>query len=619
MNRAVLVLLLATLAARAHAQSDDEQLLNELMAVVDEGTAVATQTRMNVDYVPGMVTVLEGDLLASLGARTVHDALALVPGVMSYPGNAGEPVLLVRGIAFPFNAGNVKVLVNSIAMSRESSGVGSSVLHMPIEQVERIEFVRGPGSLLYGDFAYMGLINIVTRREGSGAFVRAQDDGNFTAGGRANFTSADKATRFGLNAARTWNDDPEVPRPAAGLAPNGNDRRNYAALDFAHGGFSADLQAVNRRFRQASGAVAEDAAEALRVQQVVGLAPSLTGTLALSALQNDSNTGSQRFQGDVYDASGLLEWRPEHHVVVAKLSYAHDEIDETFFQPPPPGAGPPPPPVRRQDLERRYYGLALQDQWALFDNFEITAGARYDWREDIDDERLTPRLAAVLRLSDAHIVKAQYAEGYRAPTFFELYPTPSGQSDLDLEPVATSELSYIHRAPQRVGRLTLFHTTVDDMIFRRPTGFANAGEAESNGAEAEFEQQLLPSLKWLANVSYADSWTTRTATLARQADAAAAEWLGNLSFVYRPVSRLLLSTHVNYVGERNSTAPPVDEEFRLALTATVLDVLVRGLTVRAGVRNATAEDQHTVVESPQGVSVRTREDSVASLHVSYEF
>src|SRR5688500_1557659 len=127
---------LALTAAPAAAQSDDEQLLNELMAVVDEGTAVATQTRMNVDYVPGMVTVLEGPLLASLGARTVLDAMGLVPGVMSYVGNGGEPVLLVRGVAFPFNSGNVKVLVNSIAMSREGAGVSSSVMHMPIEQVE---------------------------------------------------------------------------------------------------------------------------------------------------------------------------------------------------------------------------------------------------------------------------------------------------------------------------------------------------------------------------------------------------------------------------------------------------------------------------------------------------
>jgi outer membrane receptor for ferrienterochelin and colicins len=304
-------------------------------------------------------------------------------------------------------------------------------------------------------------------------------------------------------------------------------------------------------------------------------------------------------------------------VLVTKLTYTEERIDRTRFQPPPPpGGGPPPPPVLRTDLERRYYGIALQDQWAVLDNLEITAGARYDWREDIDDERLTPRLAAVLRLSDRHMVKAQYAEGYRAPTFFELYPTPTGQSSLELEPVGTTELSYIHRGPQRVARVTLFHTDIDDMIFNRAGQFRNSGSAEANGVETEFEQQLTPAFKWLANVSYADSWTTRNAALAENADAPAAEWLGNLALAWRPVSSLMFSTHLNYVGERNA---PVEDEYRLALTATAHDVMARGLTLRAGVRNATREDQHTVIESPQGVSVRTREDAEASLHVSYDF
>jgi outer membrane receptor for ferrienterochelin and colicins len=610
---------LALASVTAHAQSDDEQLLTELMAVVDEGTAVATQTRMNVDYVPGMVTVLEGDLLASLGARTVHDAMGLVPGVMSYLGNSGEPFLLVRGIAFPFNSGNVKVLVNSIAMSREGAGISSSVMHMPIEQVERIEFVRGPGSLLYGDFAYMGLLNIVTRSSGSGLFVRAQDDGNLAVGGRTGYVSNDQATRFSLTASRALLDDPEIPRPATGPFADGNDRRDYATLGFAHRGFSADLQAVNRRFRQSNGTLIEDGANALRLQQALELTAALKTTVTLSALQNDAATGTQRFRGDLYEGGGTLEWRLGRHLLVTKATYTEEQIDSTRFQPPPPPVGPPPPAVNRSDLERRYFGVAVQDQWSALDFLEFTLGARYDKREDLDDERVTPRLAAVLRLSDRHILKAQYAEGYRAPTFFELYPAPTGQTTLDLEPVATTELSYIHRAPQRVARLTLFHTDVDDMIFNRAGVFANAASAEANGVEAEFEQQLTPALKYVLNASFADATTTRTATLAEKSEAPAADWLGNAALAWRPVSRLLFSAHLNYVGERNSTAPPVDEDFRLALTATAYDVLARGLTLRASVRNATGNPQYTVVESPTTVSVRQREDTIASAHVSYEF
>lgn len=611
---------LALTAAPAAAQSDDEELLNELMAVVDEGTAVATQTRMNVDYVPGMVTVLEGSLLASLGARTVLDAMGLVPGVMSYVGNAGEPFLLVRGVAFPFNSGNVKVLVNSIAMSREGAGVSSSVMHMPIEQVERIEFVRGPGSVLYGDFAYMGLLNIVTRTDGAGVFARAQEGGNVTAGGRAGHVSADKATRFNLTASGTLLPEPEVPRPPSGATAGGDDQREFATLAFAHRGFAADLQTVNRRYGQASGAVQEDEAQSLQLRQSLQLAPALGAVLHLSGLRNDSAAGGSRFRGDLYDVGGTLEWRAlARHVIVTKATYTLEDIHATRFQPaPPPPPAPPPAASVRRDLERRYYGIAIQDQYSVLANLEITAGARYDRREDIDDDRVTPRLAAVLRLADAHILKAQYAEGYRAPTFFELYPGTVGQSNLDLEPVATTELSYIHRGPQRAGRLTLFHSELDDMIFTTGPGtFGNAGAAESTGAEAEFEHQLTPTLKWLANVSYADSWSTRNAARAERPDAPAAEWLGNVVLAYRPMSRLLLGTHLNYVGERNT--PIVGEEFDVALTATLFDLFTHGFTARLGLRNAGGDELRTVIESPTGVSVRSTDDRVVSLHLGYDF
>jgi iron complex outermembrane receptor protein len=621
---ALLALLLqAAVAAEPPAADADAALLTELMAVVDEGTAVATQTRMNVDYVPGMVTVLESDLLQSLGARTVLDALSLVPGVLSYLGNSGEPFLLVRGTQFPFNSGNVKVLVNSIAMSREDAAISSSVLHMPIEQVERLEFVRGPGSVLYGDFAYMGLLNIVTRAAGSSVFARAQDNGNVTAGGRAGYASADGVTKFSLNAAAERQNEPEVPEPPPGSPVNDSDQRHYAMLTFAHRGFSADLQSMARSLERVSAAGNDDEAHVLQLRQALGISPTLSGSLQVSGLRSDASSANRAFKGDLYEAGGTLEWRGlARHVLVTKLTYTHEAIDATRSQsPPPPPPAPPPPTVTRQDLERRYYGLALEDQYAMADSFTVTVGARYDKREDIDDERVTPRLAAVWRAANAHILKAQYSEGYRAPTFFELYPAATGQSDLDLETVATSELSYIHRAPQRVARLTLFHSNLDDMIFSRsPGSFGNVAEGSSTGAEGEFEQQLTGSLKWLANISYADSWSDRNASATRQADPPAALWLGTLALIYRPVGSVLLATHLNYVGERNSANPTIDPEYRVAVSASALDVLTRGLNLRAVVRNAAGEDVHTAVTNPAGVtSVRVFDDTIFSLSLAYDF
>src|ERR1043166_2434157 len=148
-------------------QKGEEKELAELLSIVQQETAVATKTRLNSDYVPGIVTVLEGDELEALGVRTAGEALGLVPGIQDTRDNRGSDLALVRALDFPFNVGNVQVLVNSIAMARSDGGINTSALQIPVEQIERIEVIRGPGSVIYGDFAFMGLGNIITRKDGA--------------------------------------------------------------------------------------------------------------------------------------------------------------------------------------------------------------------------------------------------------------------------------------------------------------------------------------------------------------------------------------------------------------------------------------------------------------------
>ena len=73
----------------------------------------------------------------------------------------------------------------------------------------------------------------------------------------------------------------------------------------------------------------------------------------------------------------------------------------------------------------------MQDQYDITDRLTVTAGLRFDHRDDLDYERITPRLSAVWRITDQHIFKAQYAEGYRAPTFWEIYPANTA---IDIDP-----------------------------------------------------------------------------------------------------------------------------------------------------------------------------------------
>ncbi|MEZ5584770.1 MAG: TonB-dependent receptor plug domain-containing protein [Candidatus Competibacteraceae bacterium] len=233
----------ASVDLAANLANEDQQWLGELMEVLDESTEIATKSRLNVDYVPGMVTVLQGRELETLGMRTVWDALALIPGVMLLQGRRGELFVGVRGFTSPFNSGNIKVLLNSSPMSRESSGLTSQALSLPIEQVERIEFIRGPNALLYGDFAYYGVLNILTRQKTSQVATRVDEHGTTTVNGLYADQSEDGATRFSLNIAGVAGHSVE--------APTGVDAENdqqSAILKFAHRGFELTAQAINEDY-----------------------------------------------------------------------------------------------------------------------------------------------------------------------------------------------------------------------------------------------------------------------------------------------------------------------------------------------------------------------------------
>ncbi len=618
---------------------NDKALLDELMAVVDDATNIATSTRMNADYVPGTVSVLQGDELEALGNRTVWDALALVPGIYTSRGRGGQPIVQVRGINFPFSSGNVKILVNSIDMSRESSGANASILFFPIEQVKRIEVVRGPGAVLYGDNAFMGLINIITHKQGQRLYSRVEGNGAVSGGGRFSFQDDQNNLRLSANAYGFSNDSADAPRRASA-----KEDRQFGVFSLGYKGFDLSAQ-VGYRDYQENRLRSRDRNEVFTAKQQFSILPSLNSNFYISYLRNDFDVEATRFEGDQIEGGMELNWTGlRDHDWLFRFSYTDSNIDQASQivtrppnipgqpprprppanpnRPPPlltpnPGTVNPPQPTEISNINRRYFGISLQDRYEFNDNFAITAGLRFDYREDLDVHRFSPRVAAVWQFAEGHILKAQYAEGFRAPTFFELFPA-SGKPNLQLETIATTEVSYIYRKPKMTGRLTLFHSRLDDMIFPEAGTFGNSVEAESRGVELEWEQKITPALKWQANLSYVDSWTTRTPSGRNAEDPTSTDWLGNIALLYRPIDNILLSAHLYYVGKRNSTIVDVDDEKRLAISLSAFDLFVKGLDMRIGIRNALEQSEQSVRQVPTGqTNLDFQDDSIVWAQFSF--
>ncbi|MDH5547393.1 MAG: TonB-dependent receptor [Gammaproteobacteria bacterium] len=143
---------------------DEDPLLDDLLKELKQVTAIATRTKLNIDYVPGMVSVLHGHDLLESGLYTVHDALQTVPGIEITVSNEGQSHYLMRGIGKSFSSGKVKMLVNGRPQNATLSAA-STASAIPVQMIDRIEIIRGPGSAIYGEYAFAGVINIVTRQD----------------------------------------------------------------------------------------------------------------------------------------------------------------------------------------------------------------------------------------------------------------------------------------------------------------------------------------------------------------------------------------------------------------------------------------------------------------------
>jgi outer membrane receptor protein involved in Fe transport len=138
---------------------------DSLEEILDETTKIATKTKLNVDYVPSVVSVLRGSEMRALGVQKVSDALSLIPGVQVFVNQFGQTTTVFRGFRNPNadKADKVKILVDGMAVGSEVSGSSSFVMDLPIELIERIEILRGPSSTVYGTGAFYGAVNIITK------------------------------------------------------------------------------------------------------------------------------------------------------------------------------------------------------------------------------------------------------------------------------------------------------------------------------------------------------------------------------------------------------------------------------------------------------------------------
>lgn len=155
-------LLLIVLATAAFSQEEEVDLFElSLEELLNQKVTVASRRAISQREAPGILSVISADDIEKNGARDMIDVLRLVPGF-----NFNFDVEGVVGVSIRGNWGHEgKVLLMLDGQEMNEILYSTTIFggHFPIDQIHRIEIIRGPGSSIYGGYAELGVINIITK------------------------------------------------------------------------------------------------------------------------------------------------------------------------------------------------------------------------------------------------------------------------------------------------------------------------------------------------------------------------------------------------------------------------------------------------------------------------
>ncbi|HEX6277182.1 MAG TPA: TonB-dependent receptor [Polyangiaceae bacterium] len=158
---ASVAILAATLLAGAEARAED---VGNLLEVLEENVVTgASRSAERASEAPAMSSTITASELRRLGIKNLDDALNYLSAGMFAHSRMGTAEVGARGVALSRDS-NSHVLVVLDGMVVNEQGGGAVFLHdIPMEVVDHIEVILGPGSVLYGAQAMLGVINVVTK------------------------------------------------------------------------------------------------------------------------------------------------------------------------------------------------------------------------------------------------------------------------------------------------------------------------------------------------------------------------------------------------------------------------------------------------------------------------
>ena len=467
------------------------------------------------------VTVFTRADIDRLQPVNVADLLGRVPGVQIQPsgGRGSTTGVFIRGT----KTAQTLVLIDGVRVGSASSG-GASLQHLNLEQIERVEVLRGARSAVYGSDAIGGVIQIFTRRsagEGLQGRVRLAAGNKGVWERSAGVSGGDENTRFNLSASldemtgfdRTHNSyssdaDHDAYRNKAisfslshvfneqfSAGVNVLDQRGKAEYDNPFGRFD-----MNTFTSFAAQPYDEYAVSSTSVFAELQANEQLTSRLELGHSEDKGSSYDKLFAGrddfDTYrDSAAWLNTLAinTQHTVLAGVDYTKDKLHST----------------ENFEKDSRWNQAVFIQHSYKGEVFGTELGLRHDKNQQFGSEN-TWNAALSLPVGQSNEFVLSYAEGFRAPTFNDLYYPMYGNPNLKAEKSKSYELQLRSQLADTVRLETsIYQTKIRDQIQYQANNDLRNVEARINGFEASLQHEVFAAQGAL-NLSLVDSRDRKT-------------------------------------------------------------------------------------------------------------
>jgi vitamin B12 transporter len=492
---------------------------------MDDVVVTATKTNASKDKVGGnTVIVITADEIEAKKMTTVSDVLKSVPGI-SIAANGGygtSTSIFMRGA----DSKNVLVLVDGVMFNDPSNANrNANIGSLTLDNIERIEIVKGSQSVLYGSNATAGVINIITKsgKRKPNVYLGFEYGSYNTSKIYAGTSGRTDKIAYSLDISKNKSDgysianddNEEIPHNGKTDEDDGWENTNISAslklFISKDSDLSFNIRSINSEFDTDNwnySGYAEDNEETNKYEGTfikcnlhnLFFHKSFESTLSLQASENIRNmydgTGSEKSTSPYKGGTKELSWQGNwFYDDISTLSFGFNLFTEDYDN----------KSIAKNIYTNSYF---LQEQITV-NGFDVVLGFRNDNHENFGNYTTYRIAPAYLIQSSGTKLKASLGTGFRSPSAFELYSS-YGNENLNPEKSNTWDCGF---EQSLINEDLLLSITYFDMIFKDRIGYSSTtskyeqidGKTKTKGIELGADFSATDNLNLMFSYTYTDT------------------------------------------------------------------------------------------------------------------